>query len=66
MEDLVDHRYVGLKSDDNQILGLEMIRETSEKIKVVREKMKAAQTRHELCKQTLQRFGVQGRRSSFS
>ena len=31
---------------DKQLLGPEMIRETSEKIKVVQEKMKTAQTRH--------------------
>ena len=31
---------------DKQLLGPKMIRETSEKIKVVREKMKTAQTRH--------------------
>ena len=31
---------------DKQLLGPEMIRETSEKIKVVREKMKTVQTRH--------------------
>ena len=32
--------------EDKQLIGPEMIRETSEKIKVVREKMKATQTRH--------------------
>ena len=34
------------KVRDKQLLGPEMIRETSEKIKVIREKMKTAQTRH--------------------
>ena len=34
---------------DKKLLGPEMIRETSEKIKVVREKMKTVQTRHKSC-----------------
>ena len=45
-KDLVIRCYVGAEIAEKQLRGPEMVRNTNEKIKVVRKKMQMAQTRH--------------------